>query len=60
MTALATLQRAGAQLNAVDDAGWTPLFFAAQYGQLEAVRALLAAGAEPNVQVIPTVLRIYS
>jgi ankyrin repeat protein len=37
-------------LNAAGPGGWTPLMYAALYGDARAVRALLEAGANPNVQ----------
>jgi ankyrin repeat protein len=44
------LVAAGADPNAVDENGETPLHFACDRGQLEAVRALLLAGADPNAR----------
>lgn len=41
------LVRAGANVNSRVDSGATPLYFAAQFGQLEAVRELLHAEADP-------------
>ena len=37
-------------MNLIDDAGWTALFFACQYGNLSVVKMLLSAGADPNMQ----------
>jgi uncharacterized protein len=50
---LKTLQRlldGGADHNLQDDAGYTPLHFAAQERSVEAVRLLLTAGARVDVQ----------
>ena len=44
----ATLSDAPSSVNARAHDGWTPLMFAALYGDAEAVRVLLAAGANPN------------
>jgi ankyrin repeat protein len=38
--------KAGAEVNAIDSHGWTPLFFAATSGSEDAVRVLLDAGAD--------------
>lgn len=38
----------GADVNALDERGWTPLGYAAKSGQEEAARVLLASGADPN------------
>lgn len=43
---LRLLLRKGADANAADEAGWTPLMLAVRAGKLAAVRALLEAGAE--------------
>jgi ankyrin repeat protein len=43
------LRDAPASVNARGDAGWTPLMYAALYGDAEAVRTALAAGAAPNI-----------
>jgi hypothetical protein len=40
---------AGMDVHALDGNKWTGLHEASRYGQLEAVKALLAAGADPNV-----------
>lgn len=40
--------RAGADLDAKDSQGWTPLFHAAAKGHTSAVRRLLQAGADVN------------
>jgi ankyrin repeat protein len=37
---------AGADVDAIDNLGWTPLLYAAQYGHAGAVRALLEGGAD--------------
>ncbi|XP_069700077.1 golgin subfamily A member 6-like protein 25 isoform X5 [Periplaneta americana] len=44
---------AGSQVNAVDHAGCTPLWLAADEGHQDACRALLAAGALPDVKSRP-------
>ncbi|KPK86340.1 MAG: hypothetical protein AMJ81_01470 [Phycisphaerae bacterium SM23_33] len=44
---------AGARLNARDARGWTPLHHAAEKADLEAVSALLAAGADPLIEDQP-------
>jgi len=46
--AAATLIRAGADVNAADDAGVTPLIRAAHRGHVDVVKVLLEAGADPN------------
>ncbi len=46
--------QAGANVNAGDWAGFSPLHRAAWNGCLEAAEVLLQAGANPNIQVIPT------
>ena len=38
----------GANPNAVNKDGWTPLHVAAAWGRTEAMRALVAVGADPN------------
>ena len=43
-----TLREAPASVNAKGHGGWTPLMYAALYGDAEAVRLLLAARANPN------------
>lgn len=45
-----TLIKAGANVDATDDKGWTPLHLAAGDGRTGATRALLQAGANPNIQ----------
>lgn len=42
--------RLGLDPNGVDDAGWTPLHYAAAYGYRRVCAALLAAGADPSVR----------
>jgi ankyrin repeat protein len=44
------LLAAGADPNAVDFEGATPLMYAAEVGTMELLRALLAAGADVNAQ----------
>ncbi len=46
--ALQYLLKEGLDPNVVNGFGKTPLMYAAQYNQLESVRILLAAGADPN------------
>ena len=43
-----TVRKAPASVNAKGHGGWTPLMYAALYGNAEAVRLLLATGATPN------------
>jgi len=43
----------GADVNGMDQSGWTPLMYAAHYGHYAVVRRLLKAGADPN-QAHPT------
>ncbi|KAJ4448639.1 hypothetical protein ANN_00029 [Periplaneta americana] len=45
---------AGSLVNAVDHAGRTPLWLAAREGRQDACRALLAAGARPDVKERPS------
>jgi ankyrin repeat protein len=40
----------GADANARQNGGWVPLHAAAQQGDLECARALIAAGADPSVR----------
>ena len=40
------LIEAGANVNAVDGRGWTPLFHAVAYGRTETTKALIGAGAK--------------
>lgn len=39
---------AGADVNEADNAGWTPLYFAAMHGHEAVVKVLIEAGAEVN------------
>jgi ankyrin repeat protein len=48
---VALLIARGADVNATDDAGWTPLHMAVANGRLELVRGLLEAGAAPNARI---------
>ena len=43
------LLKNGAQVNAVEQRGWTPLHFAARSAPIEVIEMLLAAGADPNL-----------
>ena len=45
-----TLLEMGANPNAKDDNGWTPLHWAAQEGHVDVVRVLLERGANPNAK----------
>src|SRR5215471_17955882 len=47
---LETMTRAGADVNAVDDQGQTPLMYSASVGSLEAMKYLLTKGANVNAQ----------
>ena len=47
-SAIEVLLEAGADPNAVDREGWTPLLLAAKSGSERAVKALLEAGVDPN------------
>lgn len=47
---LRLLLNKGADANAADEAGWTPLMLAVRGGKLPAIEALLAAGAETAAQ----------
>lgn len=38
------------ELNAQDENGWTALHYASAYGKLDLVKALLAAGADPDIR----------
>ena len=44
---------AKAEVNAVDSSGRTPLFIAAQAGQLMTVQALIGMGADPDFAIQP-------
>ena len=44
------LLKAGANANASDNNGMTPIIWAARYGDAERVEALVAAGADPAVK----------
>ena len=46
----AQLAAGGVSLDAVDDDGWAALHYSAWYGHSDAVRVLLAAGADVNVR----------
>lgn len=46
LQALRLLLRKGADANAADEGGWTPLMLAVRGGRLGAVQALLEAGAD--------------
>jgi hypothetical protein len=59
--ALRYLLEKGADPNAANAFGKTPLMYAAQHNQLEAARILLAAGADPNATtIIPSDSCYYS
>ena len=45
-----TLLAGGAEVDAADATGWTPLHLAARWGRARAARALLAAGANVNAK----------
>ena len=45
-----TLLAGGAEVNAADATGWTPLHLAARWGRVRAARVLLAAGADVNAK----------
>lgn len=47
---IAALLNQGVDPNAADDAGFTPLHFAAQEALPDAARLLLEAGADPNIK----------
>ena len=47
---LKALLAAGASVHSVNRRGWTPLHYASQYGNAASVRALIAAGANVNIQ----------
>ena len=40
----------GANINAIDDKGWSALMFAAARGQSDIVRILMSRGADPNMK----------
>ncbi|MDE0000636.1 MAG: ankyrin repeat domain-containing protein [Rhodospirillaceae bacterium] len=44
------LLAAGADVDPRDDAGWTPLFYAAAVGKVDAIRVLVASGADVGVR----------
>ena len=48
LDAMRALLRAGADVNVLDDRGWSPLHYAADVGMLEAARCLLVAGTSPR------------
>ena len=48
--AVSALVRLGADLDATDSNGWTALMTAAQYGEVECARALLAGGADRTLR----------
>jgi ankyrin repeat protein len=51
------LIRAGADINAMDEAGWTPYLAASSMGRLEAMRILKALGARTSVYEGPIALQ---
>ena len=63
LSALKKMSRSGLA-GVKDKLGWTPLHFAALYGSADAVRILLAAGADPNArsrnQATPLIFAAYS
>ena len=50
LPALSILAHGSSGINATNSSGNTPLHYAATYGSVRAVRALLAAGANPNAR----------
>jgi len=44
----------GANVNAADAGGWTPLILAAYHGQATTVESLIAAGADVNARTKKT------
>eukprot|EP01045_Picozoa_sp_COSAG04_P039121 COSAG04_NODE_10804_length_752_cov_0.863706_2_plen_141_part_00 len=48
--AVSALVRLGTDLDATNSDGWTALMWAAWYGEVECVRALLAGGADRTLQ----------
>jgi ankyrin repeat protein len=50
LQAVKRLLQQGADPNAFDDLGWTPLIHAAKRGHLDVVRCLLAAGAKVDAR----------
>jgi ankyrin repeat protein len=52
---IAEVFKKGADVNAPDPAGYTPLMYAANLGLVENVRALLAHGADPTRTTYPSV-----
>jgi ankyrin repeat protein len=56
LTSLDRFVRAGADLDARDARNRTPLMLAAREGSGEAVRMLLAAGADPHARSVPDMM----
>ena len=44
------LEKEGADVDARNESGWTPLHTAANYGRVEAIKVLLEAGAKVNAE----------
>ena len=48
------LVSAGADINAINNDGWTPLIYAAREGHIEVVKFLVSVGADIHIKVRET------